>query len=148
MAHDGAVLNLPWSGGTSGTTHKWWSKFPSLVCGTTHQYSGGTNHPAVQCGQIEFESHMHWWPPGTMCPDVDGLVSKTKTKEKTLLKDKKRLRHSSKTKKNTNTKAKTSSSMALFRNKVEALQVLREFGEFKNHTVMYIVPVHAFNCTL
>ena len=31
---------------------------------------------------------LHRWPPGTMCPDVDGLVSKTKTKEKTLLKDK------------------------------------------------------------
>ena len=45
-------------------------------------------------------------------------------------------------------KGKTSSSMALFRNEIEALQVLREFGEFKNHTVMYIVPVHAFNCAL
>ena len=47
MAHDGAVLDVPWSGGTSGTSgtiHKWWSKFPSLVCGTNHQYSG-TSHP-------------------------------------------------------------------------------------------------------
>ena len=32
--------------------------------------------------------------------------------------------------------------MGLFRNEVETLQVLRDFGEFKNHTGMYIVPVH------
>ena len=84
-----------------------------------------------------------------MCPDADGQVSKTKTKEKTLLKHKEKdygtPQH---TEKYTNTKAKTSSSMALFRNEVEAPQVLRDFGEFKNHTGMYIVPGHASNSAL
>ena len=73
-----------------------------------------------------------------MCPDVDGLVSKTKKKTKALLKPKEKYKY----------KAKTSSSMALFRNEIEALQVLREFGEFKNHTGMYIFPGHASNCAL
>ena len=51
MAHDGAALDVPWSGGTSGTnhqysggtsgtSHKWWSKFPGLVCGTSQPPSG------------------------------------------------------------------------------------------------------------
>ena len=81
-----------------------------------------------------------------MCPDARQASLKDKDKGKdTPQRQRKRLRHSSNTKKNTNTNAKTSSSMVLFRNEVEALQVLREFGEFKTHTGMYIVPDHASN---